>query len=167
MANIAGKYDPNAEASKPFEIIPAGEYLAMIVDSDMKDLNAPKVGRYLELAFEIIDGPQKGRKLWARLNLENASQQAVEIANRDLAAIREAVGVPNPIDSAELHNRPLLIRVDVELAGTKRRNNTVADKDSNNIKGYKRIDGAAPVATTPAAAAATPGSKPWGSKQAA
>ena len=28
-------------------------------------------GQYLQLGFQILDGPHKGRKLWARLNLDN------------------------------------------------------------------------------------------------
>ena len=37
-------------------------------------------GQYLQLAFEIIEGEYKNRKVWARLNLENANADAVRIA---------------------------------------------------------------------------------------
>ncbi|MDW8243018.1 MAG: hypothetical protein RMJ88_07375 [Thermogemmata sp.] len=31
----------------------------------------PGTGSYLQLAFQIIEGPYKNRFLWTRLNLEN------------------------------------------------------------------------------------------------
>jgi len=42
----------------------------MITASEMKT-NKAGTGRFLELAFTIIEGEFKNRQLWARLNLEN------------------------------------------------------------------------------------------------
>ena len=36
----------------------------------------PQVSR--PFTFELIDGPQKGRHLWARLNLQNSNETAVK-----------------------------------------------------------------------------------------
>lgn len=98
------------EPSIGFDAIPAGKYQAVITDSEMKDTKSG-TGKYLQLEFEIIEGDYKSRKLWARLNLENANSEAVRMARADLSAICRAVNVIQPRDSVELHNLPLTITV--------------------------------------------------------
>ena len=75
-----------------YEAIPAGEYEAVITDSEMK-ANKSNTGMFLELKTEIISGDYSGRKLTARLNLKNPSVKAVEMAKRELSSICHAVGV--------------------------------------------------------------------------
>jgi hypothetical protein len=110
MADLTG-FDANQIEPRPdFEPIPAGKYPAVITESVMK-ANKAGTGSYLEKIFQIIEGPYKGRRLWHRLNLDNPSKIAVEIARAELAAICRAVGVLEPKDSADLHNLPLVIHV--------------------------------------------------------
>jgi hypothetical protein len=129
MANLMG-FDASQVEPNTFDPIPAGKYLAMIVDSQMKT-NRAGTGKYLELTFIIIEGQYQGRRLWARLSLEHANEQAVKIARARLSAICRAVGVLTPRDSVELHNLPLMIRVACE-----RRKDT--DEIINVIKAYDR-----------------------------
>ncbi len=151
MANISNLYNPQAEAQADFSAIPTGEYPAVIVDSDLKPTKKND-GQYLELVHEITDGEFKGRKVWANLNLENPSVKAVEIANRQMASIREATGVLNPTDSQQLHYKPMVIRVEFIPAGTTQGNGYVTTRDGNEIKAWKKAEGAA--AQTSAAAPA-------------
>ena len=135
MANLNG-FDANAvEPSTDFEAIPAGKYLAVITDSEMKPTKAG-TGSYLELTFQIVEGEYKNRNLWARLNLDNPNPVAVQIAKAELSAICRAVGVMLPKDSVELHNLPLLITVKC-----KRRDDT--GDIVNEIKGYAKKEAAA------------------------
>src|SRR5262245_42411620 len=98
MADLRG-FDANqVEPSSDFEPIPAGKYLAVITGSEMKPTKAD-TGHFLKLTFQIIDGPYKGRNLWARLNLDNPNAIAVQIAQAELSAICRAVGVLAPHDS--------------------------------------------------------------------
>lgn len=173
MAILTGAYDPQAEASQDFGAIPSGEYVARISDSDMKPTKKND-GHYLELTYEVIDGPCKGRKVWARLNLDSPNDTAKQIANREFAAIRKATGVTNPRDSVEMHNKPHVIRVEFIPAGTTQKNGYVTAKDTNEIKAWKRLDGAsgnAPSGASPQASAAatpaSPSSPPWARNQAA
>ena len=130
MASL-GNFDANkVEPATPFEAIPAGKYLAMITQSEMKP-NKSSTGRFLELAFTIIEGEFKNRQVWARLNLENPSSIAVAIARSELSALCRAVGVMTPNDSVELHNLPLVIRVKCK----KRKDN---DEITNEISGYEK-----------------------------
>lgn len=139
---------PPAEA---LEAVPAGKYNAVIIESEVKPTKSGN-GHFLELTFEIIEGELKGRKVWARLNLDNPSPQAVQIAKGELSAICHAVGVMHPMDSAELHNLPLEISV-------KCRKREDSDELSNEIKGYAKKDSStAPAAPAPQAMKDSP---PW------
>jgi hypothetical protein len=119
--------------SDDFSAIPSGDYVALIEDSVMKPTKAG-TGQYLELKFSIVEGAYANRKLWSRLNLDNPSQVAVDIAQRDLSAICHATGVLNLQDSVALHGKPMKIRVGFD------KNNA----EQNEIKSYKRIDGMSP-----------------------
>ena len=70
MANLNGFDANNVDPATDFEPIPAGKYLAVITDSEMKPTKSGS-GHYLELTFQVIDGPFKNRLLWSRLNLDN------------------------------------------------------------------------------------------------
>jgi hypothetical protein len=130
MANLNG-FDANrVEPATEFEAVPAGKYLAVVVASEMKPTKN-KRGRYLELVLEIIEGECKGRKLWARLNLENENPQTVQIARGELSSICRAVGVMQPQDSVELHNLPMLVTVKCK----KREDN---GEITNEVKGYAK-----------------------------
>ncbi len=158
MAVLTGAFDPNAQAQQDYSPLPTGEYVAQIVDSDMKPTKS-NTGHYLELVYEITEGEHKGRKVWVRLNLDNPNANAVEIANRQFAAIREATGVPNLRTSEELHYRPHVIRVEFFAAGSKRGNGT-RDRDENEVRAWKVLEGATQGAA-PTAAVAPTTAAPW------
>ena len=155
MANLNG-FDANTvDPATDFEPLPAGKYLSVITDSEMKPTKAG-TGHYLQLTFQVIDGQFKNRLLWSRLNLDNPNHQAVQIAQGELSAICRAVGVLQPKDSIELHDLPLQVTVKC-----KKREDT--DELTNVVKGYKKRDAlaATPAASSPAPAkAASPSSTP-------
>ena len=149
MADLNGCDANQVEPRAALDPIPAGKYPAVITESEMK-ANKAGTGSYLQLTFQIIEGAFKGRFLWARLNLDNPSATAVEIARGELSAICRAVGVLAPSDSMDLHNLPLVINV-----RCKKRKDT--DEISNEIKGYLKKESPPPAPQT-AAANTTP---PW------
>ena len=160
MSNLSA-YNFNAEEVEPsssFDPIPAGWYTAIISNSEMK-ATRDGYGEYLSLTLQIIEGQYENRLVFARLNLKNANDKAVDIARKDLAAICRAVGVMSPQASEELHDIPLMIKVKVRAAS--------GDYEaSNDIGGYKAVEGVdltpspktAPKAQTPPPA---PTKKPW------
>lgn len=163
---LIGHFDAtNVAPSEDFSPIPVGEYLAHIVDSDVKPTKN-NTGHYAELEFEVTAGEFKGRKVWARLNLDNPNPKAVEIAQRELSAICHAVGVLQVTDTQQLHYKPLVIRVDIE------------ERDGygprNVIKAYKAVPGgqgnapAGAAPSAPAASSASPSSSapPWAQRAA-
>jgi hypothetical protein len=151
MADLNG-FDANqVEPASDLEPVPAGKYVAVITDSEMRP-NKAGTGSYLQLSFQIIEGPHKGRCLWARLNLDNPNPTAVQIARAELSAVCRAVGVLAPKDSVELHDLPLLIHV-------KCRKREDTGELANEIKGFaKRETAPAPAANGPAPAGGPP---PW------
>jgi hypothetical protein len=110
MADLAKFNASRINPASRYEPLPAGQYAAVVTNSRMKPTKSGR-GSYLELTFRVIEGQHKGRLLWARLNLDNPSAQAVEIAQGELSAICRAVGVMRPRDSSELHDIPLSVTV--------------------------------------------------------
>ncbi len=150
MADLNG-FDANqVEPAGDFEPVPAGKYVAVVTESEMKPTKAG-TGAYLQLTLQVIEGEFKNRLLWARLNLDNPSEQARKIAQGELSAICRAVGVLAPKDSVDLHNLPLVINV-----RCKKRADT--GEITNEIKGYAKKESNPPPAT---AAAATNSTPPW------
>jgi hypothetical protein len=151
MADLRG-FDANTvEPAGDFEPIPAGKYLAVITESEMKPTKAG-TGNYLQLTFQILEGPYQNRLLWARLNLDNPNETTRKIAQGELSAICRAVGVLAPNDSIELHNLPLVIHV-----RCKKRNDT--GEITNEVKGYSKKE--SPAATAASAPAKDKSTPPW------
>lgn len=123
----------DVSTENPFAPIPAGKYNVEIVDSD---LVATKLGdgHYLKLTFSVMDGDYAGRYIWANLNVDNPNPKAVEIAERELARIIEAVDVTNSEgepgfdDTQELHGIPLSGMVKIKPAsGGYEASNTISN----------------------------------------
>jgi hypothetical protein len=149
MADLSFFNASEVEPLQPMTVLPRGRYTAMITASEEKQTKSG-TGAYLQLEFTVLDGPHANRKVWARLNLDNPNQTAVEIARRELAAIYQALGIKAAKDSAELHDKPLQIEVAVEVKD---------GNENNRIKAYMAAGNAAPKPATPAPAAA-PAAKP-------
>jgi len=154
MATIPGgfnaaNHEPDMGRPAP---LPTGWYNVMITESEMKATKAG-TGHYLELTMKVMDGEHNGRMVWDRLNIDNPNPVAVEIANKTLSAICHATNVHELNDSTQLHGIPVQARVVVREASG-------GYDASNDIKGYKTVEGgatanpAAPQFTPPAAAPA-------------
>lgn len=154
MAQLPNVFNPSApgqEGVGDFTAIDPGDYVAHIIKSEMKQTKNGQ-GQYLELMWQIVQGDNTGRNLWTRLNLVNNSIQAVEIAQKHLKSICDAVGVPGPLsDSNVLHNKPCMIRVTKKAA-------TSEYPEGNDVKGYEPLTSAVPAVPVVAGApvAATP-----------
>ncbi len=140
MANLSGFNANEVPENEGFDPIPAGEYVVAIVDSEQKQTSSGN-GSYLKLAFQVLEGQHKGRKLFENLNLDNPNAQAVQIARGTLSSICRATGVMEPKDSVELHNIPILAKV-----GMRKREDT--GEMQNRITKYSKKGQAATPQTT-------------------
>lgn len=159
-----GGFNAEAPENNVSNIIPAGEYEAVIVKSEKTDCKPPKVGAYLKLDFQIVSGEQQNKHVFQNLNLwlpetSDKSKLAVQISKGHLSAICRAVGVLNPQRSEELHNKPLRIKVSVKEA-------TGEYGPQNTITSFKPRGFSAPApemaASAPVAAGAAASANPWG-----
>jgi len=116
MAQLPGAFNSSEEKGMDdFSPVPVGKYLAMIVESELKD-NSNQNGKILSLRVKIIDGEHKGRLVFDNLNIVNPSEQAMEISRKALASIGKAVGAGTFTDTEVLHGKPMLITVGMTKA---------------------------------------------------
>ena len=138
------------EPDAGFVPIPAGTYVAQIIDSDVKTTKAG-TGQYLQLTWKVLDGPYHGRLVFDRLNIRNSNQTAEQIGQKALSSLCHVTGVLRLQDSSQLHSKPVQVRVTIRK--------DAEYGDQNEIKGYAQAQGfAAPQAAAmpPAAQAAPP-----------
>ncbi len=149
MAQLNQQFDASAvEPATPFELLPPGKYVAQIVQSEMRATKAGN-GQYLWLELDVVEGPYQGRKVWDNLNLVNASQQTMEIAQRTLSAICHAVGQLQVTDSEQLHFRPMQVTLAVEVDSRDRLKPVEEQRRQNKVKGYAASAGMPPAARAP------------------
>lgn len=149
--------------SRDFGVMPAGPYDVEITGAEVKDTKAG-TGQYLEVENTIISPEQfAGRKVWARINLQNPNPEAERIGREELSALCRAVGVGVLKDTTQLFQKILRVRLKID-----RRD---ANNPKNEISGYESHAGSTPPVNTgrPAAnAAAAPAAPakaaPWAKK---
>jgi hypothetical protein len=154
MAMLRSRFDTsNVAPAQSRELLPPGKYNVHIVASEFKDTSTG--GQMLVLEMDILDGEHAGRKMWDRLNLENANPKAVEIAEETLRDICLAQGKIGCDDSEELHFIPMTATIKVKPAHVDKKG-TPRDAQ-NEIGGYKAAEQARPAAPARPVAVAAPG----------
>jgi hypothetical protein len=129
--------------SAPMGVLTPGTYRAEITGTEVKATKAG-TGTYLSVEFAINDGPARGRKLWGIYNIDNPSDKAVEIAQRELSALCHAVGKGGMVDdSDELLGLSVALSVGIDKN----------DAERNRITGYMPVNAAT---AAPRASAAVP-----------
>jgi hypothetical protein len=149
-------FDANQVEPGGFDLIPPGEYDAVITKSEVKGTSTG--GKMLKLQLQICNGPLQNRVLFDQLNLWNSNAQAVQIAKGTMSAICRAVNVLTPKDSSELHDKPMRISV-----GIQKGKGDYEGQDQNRIKAYKPRQSGGPAPTAPAGptVAQTVAQQPW------
>lgn len=153
----------NAESVEPsqnnFDPIPAGNYLAQIITSDINTTRSGS-GQILNLQFQVLEGEYKGRIIFCNLNIQNTNETAERIAQENLSAICRAIGVKQLQDTIQLHNKPMMIKVKI------RKDDQYGDR--NEAYRFDAIPGkqhtmAPPNTMTPPPPASNPATatKPW------
>ena len=113
MANIELDID-NTESTE-FELIPNGEYKAIMIESSVQQTKAG-TGTYLKATWLIVDGEYEGRKIWEMYTLTNPNAKATQIGRGQLKSIAMAQGKTSGIvnDSEDMHDKPVIIKVKTE-----------------------------------------------------
>ena len=150
MASL--NFDATAIDTSSRDAITPGTYEALIVESELRPCRSG-LGKGINLTFEIVSGPAKGRKVWDWINFIHPKQDVQRIGQEQLARICNAVGVAKLDDTEQLHNIPLMITVALDKD----------DQTRNVIRKYaaKPRVGQPSAATETAAPASATGSAPW------
>lgn len=143
------------ENQRTNSVVPAGEYPAIMVESERKTTNAGD-GAYLKTKFQIVSGEFQNRIVFKNFNLwlPAHKEQALQIARGEFSEFCRAVGVDNPKDSSELHDKVCLIKVKV------RKDKSGQYDDQNDISGFKKTSSSA--APSQQTVPSTTDGNPWG-----
>lgn len=119
--------------SQSFDPLPAGWYVAQVVNSEIKPTAKPG-GARLNLQFKILNAPAAGRVVFGGYNIKNDNPIAVEIAMNELAALSNAIATPVWTDSEQLHGKPFHLKLKIVKDATGQY------EDKNEPSGYKGIN---------------------------
>jgi len=115
MALLKDTFITEETESISFDPIPAGNYEAQIVNSDLK-VTKDGTGEYIALTWEVLDPEYAGRRIFDNLNIINKNEKAVAIAKSKLKQICEAMELAEFVDTQELHGQPVRIVVGIKPA---------------------------------------------------
>ena len=102
------------EGTPDFQPLPAGNYVATIVDAKVGPLKSGK-GQAVLLQWEVQGGANQGRLIFDRIIVAHESSEAMKFGRRKLKDIADACGVKDSItDLSVLLNKPCSIYVKIE-----------------------------------------------------
>lgn len=78
------------ERTSDFSPLPAGEYLSVISDCELRETN-DGTGKYLSLKWQVIQGDHEGRIFFENINIQNKSEKATQIGLSMLGEISKCI----------------------------------------------------------------------------
>lgn len=136
---------PSDENRSEFAVLKAGPYHAEIISGDVKTSSTG--GTYVEFTFRILEGEGAvGRQVRGRFNIINNNPEAARIGKQQLIQLADSVDIMDPSDTDPFIGKHCIINVTVRPAHDQY-------GESNEIKSYKRYDGAYTPSASPAPAA--------------
>lgn len=112
MASLSDLGLKDVKANVGFDVIPPGEYPAVVTKSEMKPTR-DGTGQRLNLTVQICSGPFQNRLVFDGLNVKNKSAQCQAIGLSQLKALCVAVNVPDPKVSEELHDKAMIVKLKI------------------------------------------------------
>jgi Protein of unknown function (DUF669) len=113
MAKVDWDQSTVPDARAPFEALPKGKYPCIINSIEQKETKRGD-GSYFEVECEVVKGDFKGRKVWARLNVNNPSEVAQNIGRAQFKQLCEAAGKPGAKTTEVLHGKYVVCSVSIE-----------------------------------------------------
>lgn len=96
-----------------FAPIPEGVYRVLVASTEERPTKAAG-GLGLNVQYEVVEGKNKGRKLFHWINLRNNNKTAEEIGHKELARLCMATNVPQPRSPAEFCGKLISVKVKIE-----------------------------------------------------
>lgn len=154
---LGGTFDATEVELSEYEVLPEGDYVLQIVDSEIKPTS--KGGTQLIFDMQVVGSTHDGKTIKERLNIVNDNQKAVDIAFQTLAKLSMACGVPKVNDSSDLHGKKFLAGIVVKKGEGTYMKDGVEKKngDQNQIRKFSPIGSTPTQSTTaPKATASAP-----------
>lgn len=143
------------ESDRSFDPLPPGWYTANITKTELKSTKNG-TGAYIAIRYDIIGPSHQGRVVFGNLNIRNGSEVAERIGRQQLGELLRAIGMSELTDTDQLIGSTVQIKLKVrEQAGY---------DPSNDVAGFKSVDGAKPVEAKQAQPAQSAKSAPWARK---
>jgi hypothetical protein len=130
------------ESDSSFDELAEGSYRFIVTAATVKATKAGN-GQYAEATLEVVDGPAKGQKAWARFTTDNPNAQAVKIGRAQMKGFLTACGVTEPLATPNDFGRLVAHKV-LWAEVTHRRSN---DKTFVDVGGFSADVPGAPAPT--------------------
>jgi hypothetical protein len=142
--------------STSYDPLPEGWYTATIGGAELRSTKAGD-GQYIAVKYVITGPTHQGRIVFGNLNISNPNPQAEEIGRKQLGELMRAIGLNKVSDTDQLIGGHCSIKLSIRKQE--------GYEPSNDVKGFKAVEGSVP----PVAAAAKPaasgaGAPPWAKK---
>ena len=164
MANLNQTFNiDQLPQGNSYDAIPAGWYSAVIAAAEIKQTSAG-TGSFISVRYNITGPTHQGRAVFGNLNIKNPTPKAEEIGRQQLGEIMRSIGLSQVTDTDQLIGGRLEIKLTI------RKDEQYGD--SNDIKGFRALNGSArpgsipqsaPAAQAPAASPAK-AAPPWARK---
>lgn len=140
-----------------FSPLPDGWYTTIINSAEIRQTK-DGTGQYIAVRYDVTGPTHQGRVVFGNINIKNKSTAAEEIGRQNLGSIMRAIGLARVDDTDQLIGGNLQIKL---ITRTQE-----GYEPSNDIRGYKAIEGSMPTtqASTPAQPAAAGAAPPWSKK---
>lgn len=154
----------NLPQGNSYEALPAGWYNVNVTGAELKNTKAGN-GQYIAVRYDVTGPTHQGRVVFGNLNIKNPNPKAEEIGRQQLGELMRAIGLARVTDTDQLIGGSLQIKLEIRQQE--------GYEPSNDVKGYKSLNGSVPAASaasaTAQAAAAAPAASgkaapPWAKK---
>lgn len=155
----------NLPQGNSYEALPAGWYNVNVTGAELKNTKAGN-GQYIAVRYDVTGPTHQGRVVFGNLNIKNPNPKAEEIGRQQLGELMRAIGLARVTDTDQLIGGSLQIKLEIRQQE--------GYEPSNDVKGYKSLNGRVPAASaasaTAQAAAAAPAASgkaapPWATKR--
>lgn len=134
MGNLGLNIDETPPAQDTSTPVPGGDYEVWPVEAEMKTTKAG-TGQFIRVAFEVLEGEYKRRKLWQNFTWINPSEKAQEIGRGQFSGMCKAMGMAGIVaDTSEILKKRVIATVTVVESDWN-------GKDENKITHYSPAPG--------------------------
>lgn len=147
---------PQNTGGGDFTPLPDGWYTTHIAAASLENTKAG-TGQYIKVRYDITGPTHQGRVVFGNLNIRNPNPKAEEIGRQQLGDLLRSIGIAKVSDTDQLIGCTCSIKLVTKTSE--------GYQPSNEIKGWKAIEGGSiPRPTAPSAPASAPASPPWAKK---